>query len=84
MVYVQYGDQNYENAPNDKSFPVDLIQFVDVGQMTFPSNDPHFRVYVTPPRLWRFAGCAGCLVLLFILGGMAGVLLLGWKALLGL
>lgn len=52
--------------------------------MEIPPVDPRFRVYLTPPRAWRFFGCAGCLVLLFILGGIAGVLLLGWKALLGL
>lgn len=52
--------------------------------MAFPPSDPQFRVYVRTPGPLRFVGCAGCLVALFVLGGLAGVLLLGWKALLGL
>lgn len=51
--------------------------------MSFPPPDPQFRIYVNPPRALRFAGCAGCLLALFVIGGIVGVLLLGWKALLG-
>lgn len=36
-----------------------------------------------PPWRLRLAGCAGCLVSLFVLGGILGVLLFGWRQLLG-
>jgi hypothetical protein len=43
-------------------------------------------LYVTvnaSPQL-KMVGCAGCLVALFVLGGIVGVLLFGWKTLLGM
>jgi hypothetical protein len=45
--------------------------------------DPHTRIYFTPPRFMRGFGCAGCLLAIFVLGGIIGVLLFGWKTLLG-
>jgi hypothetical protein len=45
---------------------------------------PNIRVYFNPPPRWRAMGCIGCLVVLFIVGGIMGVLLFGWKTLLGL
>lgn len=47
-----------------------------------PNSD--VRVYFNPPPRFRAFGCAGCMVVLFVLGGILGVLLIGWKALLGL
>jgi hypothetical protein len=45
---------------------------------------PEYRVYFNPgPRLRGF-GCAGCLLAIFILGGIVGILFAGWKALLGM
>ncbi len=44
---------------------------------------PNYRVYFTPPPLLRGFGCLGCLLALFVLGGIVGVLLFGWKTLLG-
>ncbi len=46
--------------------------------------DPEFRVYFSPPAGFRAMGCAGCLITLFIVGGIMGVLLFGWKTLLGM
>ncbi len=46
--------------------------------------DPEFRVYFNPPAGFRAMGCAGCLIMLFIVGGIMGVLLFGWKTLLGM
>ncbi|MBN9531744.1 MAG: hypothetical protein J0I26_11325 [Alphaproteobacteria bacterium] len=46
--------------------------------------DPNFRIYFTPPRRFRALGCAGCLITLFVIGGIFGVLLFGWQKLLGL
>ena len=45
--------------------------------------DPHTRVYFTPPPFLRGFGCAGCLIAIFVLGGIVGVLLFGRKTLLG-
>jgi hypothetical protein len=46
--------------------------------------DPEFRVYFNPPPGFRAIGCAGCMIMLFIVGGILGVLLFGWEKLLGL
>ncbi len=35
-------------------------------------------------RPFRIFGCLGCLVTLFVVGGIFGLLWQGWKALLGL
>jgi len=45
--------------------------------------DPQTRIYFTPPPFMRGFGCVGCLLVVFILGGIIGVLLFGWKTLLG-
>ncbi len=44
---------------------------------------PEYRVYLTGPLHMRLFGCIGCLVVIFVVGGMIGVLLFGWKFLLG-
>jgi hypothetical protein len=45
--------------------------------------DPQFRVYFNPgPRL-RGLGCLGCLLVIFVLGGLLGILVYGWRVLLG-
>ena len=49
-----------------------------------PPRDPDVRVYFTPPPAFRAFGCAGCLIALFVVGGIMGVLLFGWKTLLGM
>lgn len=48
------------------------------------SQIPQFRVTINAPPSLRIAGCAGCLLMLFVLGGIVGVLLFGWKTLLGM
>lgn len=40
------------------------------------------RIYASPQ--FRFLGCAGCLIAIFVMGGIVGVLLFGWKTLLGM
>jgi len=45
---------------------------------------PEYRVIFNPPPRVRALGCAGCLAVLFVVGGIVGVLLFGWKTLLGL
>ncbi len=52
-------------------------------QGTMTDLDPHTRIYFTPPPFLRGFGCAGCLLAVFVLGGIIGVLLFGWKTLLG-
>ena len=47
------------------------------------SNDPNIRVYFNPPRIVRGFGCVGCLLAIFVIGGIVGLLWSGWKALLG-
>ena len=42
-----------------------------------------YRVIVNP-RPFRVFGCLGCFVMLFILVGIVGLLLLGWRSLLGI
>lgn len=46
--------------------------------------DPQVRIYFNPPPVFRTFGCLGCLVALFVVGGIIGVLLFGWKTLLGM
>lgn len=46
--------------------------------------DPEVRVFFRPPRAFGAMGCAGCLMALFVAGGIVGVLLFGWKTLLGM
>ena len=45
--------------------------------------DPNFRVYFTPPPALRGCGWLGCLAAIFVIGGIIGVLLFGWKTLVG-
>lgn len=45
---------------------------------------PEYRVYFNGSPLMRMFGCVGCLFSIFVAGGAAGLLLLGWKFLLGL
>jgi hypothetical protein len=52
--------------------------------MSYPPPDPEIRVMFTPPPAFRAMGCAGCLIALFVVGGIVGLLMAGWKALLGL
>jgi hypothetical protein len=47
------------------------------------SQIPQFNVTVRASPQLKFIGCAGCLVALFVVGGIVGVLLFGWKTLLG-
>jgi len=42
-----------------------------------------YRVTVNP-RPFRVFGCIGCLVTVFIVGGIVGLLWQGWRSLLGL
>jgi len=48
------------------------------------SQPPEVRVYFNPPPRFRLYGCVGCLVALFVVGGIIGLLWSGWKALLGI
>jgi hypothetical protein len=45
--------------------------------------DPDVRVYFTPPAALRGCGWIGCIVAIFVIGGVVGLLWSGWKALLG-
>lgn len=45
---------------------------------------PRYRIVFNPPPDMRLWGCIGCLAVLFIAGGIVGVLLFGWKTLLGM
>jgi len=44
---------------------------------------PEYRVYINGPPLMRMFGCAGCLAAIFAGGGVIGLLLMGWRFLLG-
>ncbi|HVU19540.1 MAG TPA: hypothetical protein VHE09_02340 [Rhizomicrobium sp.] len=44
---------------------------------------PEYRVYFNPGPRFKGLGCAGCLLAIFVLGGILGILLFGWKTLLG-
>jgi hypothetical protein len=49
------------------------------------SQPPQFRIVsfnASPPL--RIAGCIGCVFVIFVMGGIVGVLLFGWKTLLGM
>jgi hypothetical protein len=48
------------------------------------SQLPQFNVTVNLPPQLKMLGCAGCLFAIFAMGGIIGVLLFGWKTLLGL
>ena len=48
------------------------------------SQLPEYRVYFNPPPRLHAFGCAGCLIAIFVVGGIVGVLLFGWKTLLGM
>jgi hypothetical protein len=48
------------------------------------SQLPQFNVTVRASPQLKVIGCAGCLAAIFIAGGFVGVLLFGWKTLLGL
>ena len=48
------------------------------------------RIYINAPPFLRALGCSGCglgcfvfLLIVFILGGIFGVLLFGWRTLIG-
>ncbi|MEY4879057.1 MAG: hypothetical protein RJB62_526 [Pseudomonadota bacterium] len=47
-------------------------------------NDIHEYRIIPNRRPFRIFGCLGCLLTVFVLGGIFGLLALGWKALLGL
>ena len=51
---------------------------------------PHTRIYINAPPFLRALGCSGCslgcmvlLFVVFVLGGLFGILMFGWKTLLG-
>lgn len=48
-----------------------------------PPDDPRVRIYFNAPPAYRYMGCAGCLIAIFVAGGILGILLEGWRALLG-
>lgn len=48
------------------------------------SQFPQYNVTVRASPQLKLMGCAGCLVGLFVVGGIIGVLLFGWKMLLGI
>ena len=48
------------------------------------SQIPQFNVIVRASPQLKLVGCAGCLVAIFALGGIVGLLLFGWKTLLGM
>jgi hypothetical protein len=45
---------------------------------------PTTRIYFNPPPFVRGFGCAGCLIAIFVVGGILGVLLFGWEKLIQL
>jgi hypothetical protein len=48
------------------------------------SHLPRINVTVNVSPQLKILGCAGCLIALFVMGGIIGVLLFGWKTLLGM
>ncbi len=48
------------------------------------SQRPQFNVVVNVSPQLKILGCAGCLLSIFIMGGIVGVLVFGWKTLLGM
>ncbi len=59
--------------------------------MTDPYPPPSTtRIYINPPPFMRALGCTGCwlgcavvALVVFLLGGIFGMLLFGWKTLVG-
>ena len=58
--------------------------------MSDPFPPPQTRIILNPQPLLRLIGCSGCglgcfslLLVVFLLGGAFGVLLFGWRTLLG-
>lgn len=58
--------------------------------MSDPFPPSHTRIYLNAPPFLRALGCGGCglgcmgmLLVVFLLGGLFGILLFGWKTLLG-
>jgi hypothetical protein len=58
--------------------------------MSDPFPPPQTRIYINAPPFLRALGCGGCglgclgmLLLVFLLGGLFGILVFGWKTLLG-
>jgi hypothetical protein len=58
--------------------------------MSDPFPPSQTRIYLNPPPVLRALGCGGCgfgcLILglaVFVLGGLFGILMFGWKTLLG-
>jgi hypothetical protein len=45
---------------------------------------PQTRIYFNPRPMIGGFGCVGCLIAIFVVGGIVGVLLFGWKTLLGM
>jgi hypothetical protein len=58
--------------------------------MSDPFPPSNTRVYLNAPPILRAVGCGGCGIgcfglglILFVLGGLFGVLVFGWRTLLG-
>lgn len=58
--------------------------------MSDPYPPSHTRIYINAPPFLRAVGCSGCglgclgmLIAVFVLGGILGILLFGWKTLVG-
>lgn len=58
--------------------------------MSDPFRPPQTRIYLNASSFLRAIGCGGCglgcailFFVLFVLGGVFGVLVFGWKTLLG-
>jgi hypothetical protein len=57
--------------------------------MSDPYPPPQTRIIINPPPFLRLLGCSGCglgclvvLIVVFLLGGVFGILMFGWKTLL--
>ncbi len=58
--------------------------------MSDPFPPSGTRIYLNAPPILRAIGCSGCglgcaglLLIVFLLGGLFGILLFGWRTLLG-
>lgn len=58
--------------------------------MSDPFPPPQTRIYINAPPFLRALGCGGCglgcfgiLALVFLFGGLFGILVFGWRTLLG-
>ncbi len=58
--------------------------------MSDPYRPPETRIYLNAPPFIRALGCGGCglgcaifFMVVFVLGGFLGVLVFGWRTLLG-